>query len=666
MNKEEEEKEKEKTDKKAEKLKIKLQNYYNELKAKVESCLCVLLTTYEEFCLLEKSVDRTYKTEIKYLSICKHIETIMCKTFMNYDIEPILCKKCPIYTMEDGKIVKSKNVLMIKNKVMADTNGYTKDYYKKLKDKIKKCSSHLLITYEEFSSLRKNVLESRNVDIIIKMTCTHDETITCRTFMEEYEDGPTVCEKCSKITLPDGSIAMSRKLYGSSITSYENYVKIFQKNGCTIITKEHEYIELRKHTNNADEVYIKYTAKCGHDNTIQIKSFLHQNCGRNCYKCSRKTTTISNNGTIEYNETLINIVKNKFKEYKQFFLNEGCIITSSEDEFIESRKEKDADHSQYVNVDYIAKCGHETDITVHSFKYDGCGRNCKECNCFINKNEDGSSKTVKMEDLSVEYMISILQNDFEIKKNISGCLSDYIIRPKSIMEDTWLMIQQKTTEKPRPNKYKFHVNKNYIDCIICCLCLEDKKMWLFDGNNIDVNYGISIGRETSIHSSSEVNVNNIVNTLLTFYNNSTLFTFSETNIPLSYYTRREQEFRIHRELKCDFLNFEYSELSALVYDFTINGKKFQEKVSDNSVFYLKKSNGNKNQPYKKGDNDYYWLHLIDKKTFLIIPEDTLIDKNNVLQGSVFVDDLERSKWSKYIFNYDNIDIDKFFKICCDI
>ena len=39
-----------------------------------------------------------------------------------------------------------------------------------------------------------------------------------------------------------------------------------------------------------------------------------------------------------------------------------------------------------------------------------------------------------------------------------------------------------------------------------------------------------------------------------------------------------------------------------------------------------------------------------------------IYKDDILQGYVFVDDLENSKWSNYVFDYNNIDKDKFFKI----
>ena len=668
-----EEKEKEKADKKekekADKKAKKIKKYYDELKLKVEVCSCVLITKYEDFfieyCELEKDLEENFrvgKIVIKYQGVCfprcKRVGTLLYKTFMKYDEEPILCKICPSYTMEDGTVITSKNSLLVKNEEMTKTDGYCSEYYKKLEEHTKKCSSKILTTYKEFFLLSKDVSENRAISINIKMTCLHEETMTCRTFMEY--NGPTVCDTCSTLTLSDNSIVMSKKLFGNSITSYNNYIKVFKESECIISTKLEDYMELRKLVDDAEEVNVKYVAQCGHENEIQIKSFLHQNCGRKCYKCIRNISI--EDDIVKLPSKTMTELKKDFEEYKLRFLNEcDCIITSSFEEFLKSRQEKGF-KSQEATVDYIAQCDHVSEITIHSFLYGGCGRKCRECNAFVNKHEDGSSKTVKIEDDAIKFMISILQNKFEIKKNINGCLSDFVIRPKDIVEDKWLMIQQKTTEKKRPDKYKFHINKDYIDCIICCLCLEDKKMWLFDGNDIEVNYGISIGLNTSIHAPNEVNIDNIINKLFDFYNNSVLFKFSDTNIPLSYYTRREQEFRVHREKMCSFLKFEYSDLSGLVYDFTINGKRFQEKVSGDNTFGLIKSNGrNKNQPYKKGDNDYYWLHLIDKKSFIVIPEHVLLSKNgNNLLWEV---DLNNSKWSKYILSYNNINKEKFFQIC---
>ena len=68
----------------------------------------------------------------------------------------------------------------------------------------------------------------------------------------------------------------------------------------------------------------------------------------------------------------------------------------------------------------------------------------------------------------------------------------------------------------------------------------------------------------------------IINLLLDYYNKFIKYEFVETNIPISITHQKEQEYRILRENKCSFLNFEYPSRSALVYDFIIKGKKFQD------------------------------------------------------------------------------------------
>lgn len=93
-----------------------------------------------------------------------------------------------------------------------------------------------------------------------------------------------------------------------------------------------------------------------------------------------------------------------------------------------------------------------------------------------------------------------------------------------------------------------------------------------------------------------------------------------------------------REEKIFFLKFEYSEIIGLRYDFIVNGKKVQEKSQNCknpskkmegysfSITKSGKKDGKKAKvPYCKGDNDFYWLNIPDKKTFYLIPEELMID-----------------------------------------
>jgi hypothetical protein len=160
-------------------------------------------------------------------------------------------------------------------------------------------------------------------------------------------------------------------------------------------------------------------------------------------------------------------------------------------------------------------------------------------------------------------------------------------------------------------------------------------MWLMKGNDIHVTKKISIGLHKSKYDKYCVSKENIIEILFSFYNNMLLFNFEKLDTPISIEQQKEREYVKFSEKQCYFLNFEYPLLSGLVYDFTINGFRVQEKVGtirknrkDQIIFSLQKSNGTFEgkrifQSYKINDNDFYWLNFPDKKYFYILPENIL-------------------------------------------
>ena len=65
--------------------------------------------------------------------------------------------------------------------------------------------------------------------------------------------------------------------------------------------------------------------------------------------------------------------------------------------------------------------------------------------------------------------------------------------------------------------------------------------------------------------------------------------------------------------------------------------------------------------YQKGDNDFYWLNVNDKKYFYIIPEDELIIRNYInVDKTTTITLTPNSKkgnniWAnEYLFDYTNI------------
>lgn len=95
-------------------------------------------------------------------------------------------------------------------------------------------------------------------------------------------------------------------------------------------------------------------------------------------------------------------------------------------------------------------------------------------------------------------------------------------------------------------------------------------------------------------------------------------------IPKAINSQREHLFVLHRKKMLPYVNFIDNEIDNQTYDFKIGSYKIQEK-SNNSKKYngylysLCKANGrrskNKQIPYHKGDNDFYWFHLPDTKLF---------------------------------------------------
>jgi hypothetical protein len=364
----------------------------------------------------------------------------------------------------------------------------------------------------------------------------------------------------------------------------------------------------------------------------------------------------------------------------------SCQLITTFDEYTEMKK-----HIKIPKVSYIASCGHEN--LVHTNVFCGSrptGKKCPACVCKENGEkkrgklvgDDGQSLFTSYEDDAINYLREILKDRFIIKKTVEGCLADIALKPINETNDQWLRVQIKTTEKPT-FQYSFKCSGKYKNCVILCLCLNDKRMWLFNGNEIIVSKNIGIGLKKSKYSLNEINAINIVSKLNEYYNSMVLTTYDNINIPISILCQKEQEYRKHFTTACSFLNFEYPDRSGTVYDFKINGFKVQEKVgtyrkdrNEQITFTIHKNKGKsevceKQQQYNIGDNDFYWLNFPDKKHFFVFPESELI-KNNIIvdkfeKGSknicINLKNIESCKFDiNYLFNLDNLDENKLKKL----
>jgi hypothetical protein len=259
-------------------------------------------------------------------------------------------------------------------------------------------------------------------------------------------------------------------------------------------------------------------------------------------------------------------------------------------------------------------------------------------------------------------------------KAFDGCKVDLIFKPKYVTDDAWVGIQVKTTEKIRLT-YSFHLCDNlYDNCLIILYCHEDKATWLIPENIIPKQNKISIGYKKSKYNIYKVEIENISKNLVELYNCSNKFEFEHLNTPKCIYQKREKEFRQFREEKIPFLDFIYSEMEGLCYDFKVKNYTVQEKVFSKNKSrdkyyivsicknYYGKKNNKKDGQYDIGDNDFYWINCEDKKYFFVIPEKVLIEKDYVgnnygtIHFRINPENLnEKTNWLQpYLFNYQTI------------
>lgn len=314
----------------------------------------------------------------------------------------------------------------------------------------------------------------------------------------------------------------------------------------------------------------------------------------------------------------------KFETLNERFNSKGCTLTTIKDDY--SCKER---------VDFIGKCGHQSNASINNFTHSDSGVYCKKCSDENRRNiqsKQGSSAR-ELEYEGFLYLKEILEPHFDIIKTNEGCISDLCIRPKSTTNE-WLQIQTKTTKKPYKTAYCFQINKNvYNDCVIMCLAIDTKKIWIFDSQEVNgkVKQTVSIKKD-GLHTEE------ILQKLNEYYKTTRLFSSDDVLIPQSIYQKREHEYRIKREKMFPEITFEYPTIEGQKYDFIVNGYKFQEKVAGKrtgreeyyvSHMYSPNRTKKKYNTYKKGDCDFYWIWLDKTDRFFVIPEDAMIEHNIV-------------------------------------
>lgn len=355
-----------------------------------------------------------------------------------------------------------------------------------------------------------------------------------------------------------------------------------------------------------------------------------------------------------------------FEHVKECFESKGCKFLVTKSDF---DKEK---HGIMEKYKYIASCGHEHEVWLNVFKNRGTGIICPKCvvaEYSITQKQKAKTSPLGMNDLlfdGIKYVQDTISSGFTTSIVRESCEANMAIKPKNVQEDEWIMVHVKATDKPNRN-YAFKCTTKLKNCLIICICNSDKKMWVMDGKNIQSNNKIAIGINNSKYDDFEVTKQNICETLKDIYTVYDKYTLETINKPITECQQIEYEYSLLRKRQLGFLPFVDNDKHALVYDFMINGYKIQEKVGAKNKnvfsFALRKNNGTINRKhiytsYKKGDNDFYWFHIPDKKHFYIIPEHVLIREMYVDYDTknLTLNPNNTDHWSaSYLYDYTNLD-----------
>lgn len=432
--------------------------------------------------------------------------------------------------------------------------------------------------------------------------------------------------------------------------TYKQVYDTFTQNKCVLISEKYEN-QLGK---------LDYMASCGHNNCVIFKEFIN-GVGVKCRNCALEIPTYED------------VVKN--------FVDKNCIVTMTQEDFIQTYKNNNC------KIKYNASCGHENNVSYKNFTTLNQGINCPKC---VNKNvscklkelysNNNKLSSLKQELKCINYFKDLIGDYFTTIKSFDGCKADIIIKKFDQTQDLWLGIQVKTTnKKTEREQYYFRLNNcEYDNCLLLCVCDEDKKMWLIPYEEVKGLKTIGVAQKSK-YNKYEVSKENLLEKLNYYYTLINKFEFNILDTPTSITQQQEQRYREIREVKINFIKFKNNEMEGLVYDFMIGSKKVQEKVGtiihnniDSYSFRLTKydcriNNKCKYKCYEEYDIDLYWLNCKNGK-FYVIPENVLLVNGYIGKDckkiNLYVSPTnENTEWcTEYMFDYNNVDKERLMKL----
>lgn len=465
-------------------------------------------------------------------------------------------------------------------------------------------------------------------------------------------------------------------------STYSDLISFFINKNCVLQLSEDSYENDILKMSYKSKIDYKYNVlmKCGHNRIVSFRLFSvikHDNL--NCIDCN------------------VFFIGDKYNNLKKNYEDRGFVFDISKDEFHKILNNNKNIKNDLIKFSVLGSCGHRREINSNDV------RRCLSNKCLDCARKDSNEKLRSQQSItdiptssqseydSVTFLTNIISDSWDVVLMNQGTRADCVIRPKTnISDNRWMMLQLKSTRKKNSIKgYQFTLHKNdYSNIVLTCMCVKDDKLWFIDPEIVKSKHTVTILEKLNTKFAKySCDIDKVNDKLLEFYNDNyyTKVDIETANSTAPEKFIKEQEYIKLRESKISFLDFEYSEIIGLRYDFIVNGKKVQEKSQNFRTpcknmkaysFSITKS-GKKNDkkakvPYCKGDNDLYWLNLPDKKTFYLIPEELMIDLGYIRVNGKFGAhtillypyekiellydrDINTAELNEYLFCYDNPD-----------
>lgn len=337
----------------------------------------------------------------------------------------------------------------------------------------------------------------------------------------------------------------------------------------------------------------------------------------------------------------------KYDSVVKYFREHGCELYTTNEEYDTFKNPTKS------KVSFKATCGHDNTVTLTNFYSKKTGLVCKNC-VYKKISEKAKLQPKESKDYfgqefeGFKILRDAISYEFDIINTVEGCNADVLIKPKYELADKWMLLQMKTTKQKGHGLYSFSLRAyiTYENCEMLFICLDERKIWLLDGNSIMYQNKVNIGLTSrSEYYKYQIDINNLQEILHLKYCTSKRFSSKFGNTPVSLNAQQEQKYNMFLEETMPYLNITYPDIQGSKTDAFINNFRIQFKVASlrhgNYAAFMSSNHRITSfdniryvrSYYKKKDNNFYWVWLKnDFVKFYIFPEAVLIERNYILDG----------------------------------